>query len=267
MNRRTFVKGLSLTAFAAACGGCKLIEHEWDTLTGELSQTNEMFVKPFISTTYLSWNIHAGIGLDDKYDLTRIAAEIKRIGPDVALLQEVDRNTRRARGGDQVTALAEATGLKAQFCRTSVRGGGETGLVVLSRLEPAKVRTITLPGDGRLLLAEFPEYCAGALHLAEYAEDRMDSLPVLRETIEADRPLFLGGNWRDDFNEPFVREMRNTFAILSSVASVYEKEQADDGDDYLAISRRHRQRFEHMTRIPCEALAASTHRPLAVKVR
>lgn len=267
MNRRQFLQGLSVGSLAGICGGCSYAEYLWNSVEGELKSASDMFIKPFFTTTIMSWNIHAGIGEDGNYDLSRIAEEIKRVDADVVLLQEVDRKTRRARGSDQVTLLEEATEMKAHFLRTGIRTGGETGLVILSPKEPLTVNTLNLPGDGRLLIAEFPEYCAGNIHFGEYTEDRTESLEILRRTIAMDRPLFLCGNWREEFTTPFLRDMRNSFSILTSAESLYETSKEADNADYIAVSRRHRQRFEHVTRIPCEALTASTHRPLAVKVR
>jgi len=46
----------------------------------------------------LTYNIHHGEGTDGKIDLTRIAALIKRLAPDLVALQEVDKATTRSQG-------------------------------------------------------------------------------------------------------------------------------------------------------------------------
>lgn len=56
----------------------------------------------------LSWNIHKGIGgMDRRYDLRRILAVVDHYRPDVAILQEVDREVPRSRRHDQATLIAE----------------------------------------------------------------------------------------------------------------------------------------------------------------
>ena len=40
----------------------------------------------------ITYNIHHGEGIDDVYDLDRIAAVIRDSGADIATLQEVDRH-------------------------------------------------------------------------------------------------------------------------------------------------------------------------------
>ena len=52
----------------------------------------------------LSYNIHYGLGKDDRYDLARIAAEIR--DADIIALQEVERFWQRSGVVDQVTEIA-----------------------------------------------------------------------------------------------------------------------------------------------------------------
>ena len=60
----------------------------------------------------LTYNIHHGEGTDGKFDYERLARVINGLKPDVAALQEVDRNTRRANGVDQAALLAKLTGMR-----------------------------------------------------------------------------------------------------------------------------------------------------------
>ena len=56
----------------------------------------------------LTWNIQAGVGVDGRFDLDRIATVIRAMGdPDVICLQEVGCNLPDTQGDDQVMRLAK----------------------------------------------------------------------------------------------------------------------------------------------------------------
>ncbi|GAA0517866.1 metal-dependent hydrolase [Saccharopolyspora subtropica] len=64
----------------------------------------------------LTFNIHAGIGVDGQLDLARTAAAITASGADVVGLQEVDVHwSARSRYADQVAELARRTGMHTFF--------------------------------------------------------------------------------------------------------------------------------------------------------
>ena len=54
---------------------------------------------------FLSYNIQYGIGLDENYDLPRVAEVLE--DADVIALQEVERHWSRTNDDDQVARLAE----------------------------------------------------------------------------------------------------------------------------------------------------------------
>lgn len=51
---------LGLCASALGLAGCQVIEPVWQTFTSETGKANDMFLKPFRSTTFMSWNLRAG---------------------------------------------------------------------------------------------------------------------------------------------------------------------------------------------------------------
>ncbi|MGI8617624.1 MAG: endonuclease/exonuclease/phosphatase family protein [Gemmatimonadaceae bacterium] len=81
----------------------------------------------------LVYNIHAGKDAKGAGNLPRVADVVKSTGADVALLQEVDINTRRSGRVDQPADLAELTELRPVFGRTLDYDGGEYGVAVLTR--------------------------------------------------------------------------------------------------------------------------------------
>jgi endonuclease/exonuclease/phosphatase family metal-dependent hydrolase len=94
----------------------------------------------------LSYNIHHGEGTDGTLDLARIARVIKAAKPDLVALQEVDRNTKRTGGVDQMKELARLTGLHAEFAKAIPLQGGEYGQAILSRFPLQGVKAHPLPG-------------------------------------------------------------------------------------------------------------------------
>jgi len=77
----------------------------------------------------------------------KIAADIRRYNPDVALLQEVDSKTKRANGEDQLPLLMKELGLHGFYAPSYKTDGGTTGQAILSRFPLARTELITLKGS------------------------------------------------------------------------------------------------------------------------
>ncbi|HEX6958063.1 MAG TPA: endonuclease/exonuclease/phosphatase family protein [Ferrovibrio sp.] len=79
----------------------------------------------------LTWNVHAGIGPDGRFDLGRIVDLVRRHNPDIVALQEID-----SRGKGEVSPfsfLAKALGSHAAEARTIVAPDGYYGHALISR--------------------------------------------------------------------------------------------------------------------------------------
>lgn len=81
----------------------------------------------------LVYNIHAGKDAKGVVNLARVAQIVTATKADVALLQELDVDTRRSGGVDQPAELADLTGMRDLFGKTLDYDGGEYGIGVLSR--------------------------------------------------------------------------------------------------------------------------------------
>jgi len=62
------------------------------------------------SVRVVTYNIHACVGVDRRYEPARIAAVLREIDADIVCLQEVDVRRGTRLHGDQAAYLAEATG-------------------------------------------------------------------------------------------------------------------------------------------------------------
>lgn len=106
--------------------------------------------------TFLTYNIHAGVGVDRRYDLGRIARVLKEERPDVAALQELDCGAGRTQYDDQANALATDLAATSSFCATRPAGSGSFGIAVLSALRVLRQEHYDLSYQPH----REPRYCA-----------------------------------------------------------------------------------------------------------
>jgi endonuclease/exonuclease/phosphatase family metal-dependent hydrolase len=92
----------------------------------------------------LVYNVHAGKDAAGADNLARVADLVRETRADIALLQEVDRSTRRSGQVDQPDLLARRTGFAVAFGKTLDYDGGEYGITVLSRWPIAQETLIRL---------------------------------------------------------------------------------------------------------------------------
>ena len=81
----------------------------------------------------MTFNIHVGVGMDQKLDLQRIADVIIKEKPDLVGLQEVDRGVKRTDGKDEIAELAAMTRMDYAFAHNLDYQGGQYGVAILSR--------------------------------------------------------------------------------------------------------------------------------------
>ena len=93
----------------------------------------------------LVYNIHAGKDAGGRGNLDQVVGLIRSNGADLAMLQEVDRETRRSGHVDQVQVLADGTGLRGVFGRTLDYDGGTYGIAIFSRFGFSVNDTVPLP--------------------------------------------------------------------------------------------------------------------------
>lgn len=101
---------------------------------------------PETTLRVVSYNIHAGRGMDKRIDLPRIAEVLRQINADVILLQEVDMGTKRSGSVMQAAELANLLGMNFYFAKAMDYDGGEYGNAILSRHPFAQTSTLPLIG-------------------------------------------------------------------------------------------------------------------------
>lgn len=98
-----------------------------------------------VNTRVVSYNIKHGRGNDNRLDLDRSAAVLKRLRPDIIGLQEVDLGVGRSEGVNQPRELGRKLGMHAAFGAFMDFDGGRYGMAILSRYPLVNVRALPLP--------------------------------------------------------------------------------------------------------------------------
>ena len=154
----------------------------------------------------VTYNVRKAVGLDWRRDPRRIATVLRRIGADIALLQEADK-----RFGDRPSAFPEEViagiGMRALPVSEGPPSLGWHGNAVLARpgIEMTALRRVDLPAlepRGALALAldvDGAPMRLGALHFGLLRASRRRQKSAILEALDVlgDAPLVLGG----DFNE------------------------------------------------------------------
>lgn len=221
----------------------------------------------------MTYNIRHGEGLDGRLDPARIAAVIRREQADLVALQEVDRQTDRVGGRDELAELAAATGLEGIFCQSIAYRNGSYGNAILSRFPIRANAHCALPGrERRSVLAADLELPAGGnlrfvtTHLDLDAESRLESVPVLRAFLKGLPPLptILGGDFNDLPGSVIVHAFARAGWALASgdrFSPTYPAHAPETRIDYLLSRGLPANMSLDQTRVIKEPLA-SDHCPL-----
>lgn len=156
----------------------------------------------------LTYNIHHGEGMDERFDYERLAKIIRDLNPDVVALQEVDFKTRRSNGIDQASLLGDLTQMRAVFGKAMYFQGGEYGEALLSRFPMEEKKIYALPyhpgQEPRAALAakvipegELPEFIFVGTHLCHQSEEtRFEQMTRIHSLLSdaEDVPVILAGD-------------------------------------------------------------------------
>jgi endonuclease/exonuclease/phosphatase family metal-dependent hydrolase len=96
------------------------------------------------SVRVVTYNIHACVGVDRRYDPARIAAVLREIDADIACLQEVDARRGTGLHTDQAAYLAEATGRRVVLGAGTSGHRGRFANAILTRFPVVAARAIDL---------------------------------------------------------------------------------------------------------------------------
>ncbi|MBO7726080.1 MAG: hypothetical protein J6S40_06390 [Thermoguttaceae bacterium] len=189
---------------------------------------------------FVTFNIRACQGLNSSYGVNPALAGgvLNDLAPDVAGLQEVDRNTKRSGYVDQITVLGEMTGLSPVYAKAINYGGGEYGIGVLTGLPIVSTRRVSLPGaeEARALVeVEFDDFVLFNTHLSLTASSRTESAVIIKnELARYDKPVILLG----DMNEATgIRSLfGDVWTVIGPVAPTFPADSPTVQYDYVLIA-------------------------------
>jgi endonuclease/exonuclease/phosphatase family metal-dependent hydrolase len=234
----------------------------------------------------LVYNIHAGKDAAGIDNLERVAALVRSTRADVALLQEVDRGTRRSGRVDQPAVLAARTGFSVAFGKTLDYDGGEYGIAVLSRwpiqddtlirlpVEPPQLRSGPSyePRGAQRVVVRAPgaDLTIVNAHIDASREDhyRRQEIRTVLAIARGTGPIVVGG----DFNSTPESAVQSD-ARQGGLRDAWPTCGAGDGLTYPARAPVRRIDYVYLTGTAtcshAEVLEseASDHRPLLVTVR
>lgn len=98
-----------------------------------------MKTRPANSIRVLTWNIHACVGADRRYDPPRILALIQKHDPDIVALQEMDTRGKRLES-PLIDIFKQALGEHSAEARTIVAPDGHYGHAIISRFPLRDIR-------------------------------------------------------------------------------------------------------------------------------
>ncbi len=222
----------------------------------------------------LSWNLHHGVGEDDKLDLARIAKVISEQKPDLVALQEIDRKCTRTKGVDQAAELARLTGLQMSFGKAMDFGGGEYGQVVLSRFPIASTQVHQLPGDGEPRIAVEVEVKMDdkplrmiSVHLDHQQDSRrLKQAEALAKAVEnRHEPMVLAGDFNDGPDSATLKAFAQQWHAAPKKEPKLTCPAAKPDSEIDHILLRGLEAKETATVLP--ESVASDHRPVVVVVK
>jgi endonuclease/exonuclease/phosphatase family metal-dependent hydrolase len=116
----------------------------------------------------MTWNIHGGVGADGVRDLSRVVALVRRHGPDIVALQEVDSRHAVPEAKPAFAFLAEELGRHIAAAKLITAADGDYGHAIFSRwpISRAVRHDITLAGrEPRAVIESTIETPCGVLHV------------------------------------------------------------------------------------------------------
>jgi endonuclease/exonuclease/phosphatase family metal-dependent hydrolase len=233
----------------------------------------------------MTYNIHSGVGVDQRYDLGRIRRVLADERPDIAALQELECGSARTSLDDQSSVLARDLSLTSSFCATRPAGDGSFGIGILTAFPVLHHQQHDLSyGTGRE-----PRYCLrvdleiepGAVlhvfncHLGLGARERLFQRgQMLSDAIllskEVHHPVILMGDFNDRPIPVVNRKLRQHFTDAFTAAGKRWGPTFNFGPlpfrlDHIYVSRGIgvvdcRVRNDALTRV------ASDHRPVTATV-
>ncbi len=209
--------------------------------TGRLDVLPAATVQPFSghSIRVATYNIHSGVGADDRFDLARTAADLKDF--DLIGLNEV--RGAFSTGGDQASQLAAILGDRAVFAPSEYRWfHGHFGNGLLHRPDLDGLHRIPLAGSagrGKRNVIETRILTPGkpinvlVTHI-DRGTDRAAQLQTVRQMFLAlPEPAILMGDMNSERTDALIAPLRTSSGVTDGIAGILGDKDPADRIDYI----------------------------------
>jgi endonuclease/exonuclease/phosphatase family metal-dependent hydrolase len=219
----------------------------------------------------LSYNIHHAEGSDQRVDLLRIARIIRDSDPDLVALQEVDNQTKRSAGIDQLSELKRLTGMHGVFGKAIAFEGGEYGQAILSRTPIVQQQVHALPSGAReqRIAFETSTQLKGrdlrfvSTHLDHQKEEfRIQQAATINELLSRNSiPTFLAGDFNAVEGSDTIAKLREvwTFPKHAPMFTIPTRSPSRQ-IDFIVLHRD--TNWDHVTTQVLDEPVASDHLPI-----
>ncbi len=235
--------------------------------------------------TCVTYNIHSGVGLDNRYDLERIRRVLADARPHIVALQELNCGMWRSAREDQVSALANGLELTPSFCAVRAEQQGSFGIAVLSpfpavrhqqydlsyqpTVEPRYCQRVDLAVEPGRVLHVFNCHLGLTARERRFQRDRMLSDAILLSE-DLHHPVILMGDFNDSPFSVVHRSLRKHFVDAFTAAGKHWGPTFKLGPLPLRLDRIYCSRNVRV--LDCGVLddersrVASDHRPVVASV-
>ncbi|MDK2811146.1 MAG: hypothetical protein PWR27_1855 [Petroclostridium sp.] len=219
----------------------------------------------------MTYNIRHGVGIDNKLDLGRVIDTIKRAGPDIIALNEVDHLMLRSQMQKQDQMIAESLGYNVVYGYTISRGS-KYGNALVTKYPVKSSTNHQLPGDRTteprgLIEAELDidgkTIKVMVTHLSTQDQERPRQVEFIEKKLkETKGPKILMG----DFNaRPLSDEVRRISKVMKDSAgkeyNTFPANKPNVRIDYIFVSDE----IDIKSSKPIES-QASDHMPVVAEV-
>lgn len=228
------------------------------------------------SLRVLTFNVHHCRGLDNQVDIARVASVIRNADPDILVLQELDRFTKRTNNVDQVEELARLTGYHAIFEKAIDFEGGEYGQAIMSLYYAQYPIKIDLPNEANreqriCVHARIDVPSWGAIRMiGTHLDHQRDDLRLLQaqrimEEIDVNEgSSILAGDLNCEFDSNPLKLLLKRWKKVDGSKPTYPAENPTQEIDFILLSSK---LFEHQaTSQVLDGNNASDHRPVLVEI-
>ena len=190
----------------------------------------------------LTYNIRACRGLNDLFGLNPALSGniISALTPDIAGIQEVDRNNNRSQGEDQILLLGKMTKLYSYYGKAIDFSGGEYGVGALTAEDAISVRTVSLPGkeEPRVLIeVELEEIVLFNTHLSLTSSSRIESAAIINDEIaQYNKPILLTGDMNVSGEDEIFQLFGDRWTVLSPDEMSFPADVPRERLDYIMIT-------------------------------